>query len=413
VIVAGIRRLGTRLVAVVDQGGQAQDRAGRLTLIVASTTVAVLAVAWVGTYLLLDRPVAAAIPLTYQVATVIGLIAVARGRSFAAFRASQLAMMTILPFALQWAIGGYAASSAVSLWALVVALGAVFFLGARGAVKWFVAFGVLTIISVAADPYLAAQATPLPPGVRTVFFGLNVMGVAIASYLELQYFVREREAALVALDAEHARSEALLRNILPGSIADRLKGGATVLADAHPAVTVLFADIVDFTPYAERTGPEDVVQLLDRVFSAFDDVADAHGLEKIKTIGDAYLLVGGLPEARDDHAMAVARASLDLISASDRLSRETGIPLRIRVGMDTGPVVAGVIGRRKFSYDLWGDTVNTASRMESNGAAGRINVTGRVEATLRDEFEFEPRGPVEVKGKGSIEAFFLIGPRAT
>lgn len=410
-IVAGFRRLGTRLVAVVDHGGQPQDRAGRVTLIVASTTIVVLAFVWVATYLLLDRPLAAAIPFAYQVATVIGLIAVARGRSFVAFRTSQLAMMSILPFALQWAIGGYAESSAVSLWALVVALGAVFFLGARGAVKWFLAFGVLTIISMAADPYLAAQATPLPPAIRTVFFGLNVMGVAIASYLELQYFVRERETALIALDAEHARSERLLRNILPGAIADRLKAGATLLADAHPAVTVLFADIVDFTPYAERTGPQEVVQLLDRVFSAFDDVADAHGLEKIKTIGDAYLLVGGLPEARDDHTSAVARAALDLVEASERLAIDTGVPLRIRVGIDTGPVVAGVIGRRKFSYDLWGNTVNTASRMEANGVPGRINVTGRVEAALRDMFEFEPRGRIAIKGRGDLEAFFLIGPR--
>lgn len=410
-IVAGIRSLRTRLLVAVDRGIDSQDRAGRATLVVASTSIATLSILWVATYLALGQPKAAAVPFTYQVATAVGLAAVARGASFRAFRTSQIGMMTVLPFVLQWTIGGYTASSAVSLWALVAALGAVFFLGAPGAVKWFIAFCALTVVSAIIDPAVSAAVTPPSSSIRTAFFGLNVLGVALTAYLVVQYFVRQREAALVALDAEHVRSEELLHNILPRSIADRLKAGATVLADAHPAVTVLFADVVDFTPYAERTAPAEVVRILDRIFSAFDEIADRHGLEKIKTIGDAYLLVGGLPDARPDHVEAVARASLDLVRVSDSLATETGISLRIRVGIDTGPVVAGVIGRRKFSYDLWGDTVNTAARMESNGAPGRVNVTGRVEAALRDSFAFEPRGQIRVKGKGAVEAFFLLGPR--
>ncbi|MEO5918452.1 MAG: adenylate/guanylate cyclase domain-containing protein [Candidatus Limnocylindrales bacterium] len=228
----------------------------------------------------------------------------------------------------------------------------------------------------------------------------------------VQFFVRQREAALDALDVEHQRSETLLLNVLPRAIAERLKAGATTIADAHPEVTVLFADVVDFTPYAERTRPEEVVSVLDGIFTAFDEIADRHGLEKIKTIGDAYLLVGGLPEPRADHARTVALAALELVEANDRLATATGTGFKIRIGMDSGPVIAGVIGRRKFSYDLWGDTVNTAARMESHGAAGRIHVTGRVEAQLRGAFHFEPRGTINLKGKGATEAFFLVGPRA-
>ncbi|TAL06874.1 MAG: hypothetical protein EPO00_10315, partial [Chloroflexota bacterium] len=234
---------------------------------------------------------------------------------------------------------------------------------------------------------------------------------ATTAYLIVQYFVRQREAAIVALDAERHRSDELLRNILPETIAAQLKDGATVLADAHPAVTVLFADIVDFTRYADRTPPADVVRVLDTVFRAFDDVADRHELEKIKTIGDAYLLVGGLPEPRADHVDAVARAALELVEASRSVTIDGGAPLQIRIGIDTGPVVAGVIGRKKFSYDLWGDTVNTASRMESSGVSGRINVTARVESALRGRFDFEPRGEIVIKGKGAVPAYFLLGER--
>ncbi|MBF8289256.1 MAG: Adenylate/guanylate cyclase protein [Chloroflexi bacterium] len=386
--------------------------ARRSTLVAASLTVTALAITWVLTYLALGRPLAAAIPFTYQVATVIGLIVISRGRGFRVFRLSQIALMTVLPFALQWSLGGWAASSVVSWWALVAALGAVLFVGAAGSVPWFLAFAGLTILSAVVDPWLAAGAVLLPDLVRTTFFGLNVLGPAATAFVIVQLFVRQREAAMAALDAEHLRSEGLLLNVLPRAIAERLKAGAGTIADAYPAVTVLFADVVDFTPFADRTAPADVVRILDRIFSAFDEIADRHGLEKIKTIGDAYLLVGGLPEPRADHAAAVALAALDLIDASERLAEETGLGLRIRIGMDTGPVVAGVIGRRKFSYDLWGDTVNTAARMESHGSAGRIHVTGRMEALLRDAFALEPRGPISLKGKGEIDAWFLVGARA-
>jgi adenylate cyclase len=218
-----------------------------------------------------------------------------------------------------------------------------------------------------------------------------------------------------ALDAEHRlllaereRSERLLLNVLPAPIAARLKRGEAVIADEFPEVTVLFADLVDFTRRSRDATPEQVVRVLDELFSALDRLAGRHGLEKIKTVGDAYMVVGGLPEPRPDHAEAVAEMALAVREEVPRHLDPDGQPLAVRIGIATGPVVAGVIGRRKFSYDLWGDTVNTASRMESGGVAGCIQVTDRTYRRLRDRYRFQRRGPVQVKGKGQLVTWFLV-----
>jgi class 3 adenylate cyclase len=224
--------------------------------------------------------------------------------------------------------------------------------------------------------------------------------------------VRSRQA----LDREHRlllaeqeRSERLLLNVLPAPIAARLKAGEAVIADAFPEVTVLFADIVDFTRRSRRIGPAQVVQALNELFSAFDRLAQRHGLEKIKTIGDAYMVAGGLPTPRPDHAEAVAEMALAMREEVARRVGPTGRPLQVRIGIDTGPVVAGVIGRSKFSYDLWGDTVNTASRMESQGLPGCIQVTERTYQRLRNRYRFEQRGPIQVRGKTTMVTYLLLG----
>jgi class 3 adenylate cyclase len=211
------------------------------------------------------------------------------------------------------------------------------------------------------------------------------------------------------LQAEQERSERLLLNVLPAPIAARLKQGEAVIADRFPEVTVLFADLVDFTASSDRSSPERVVQVLADLFTAFDRLAARHRLEKIKTVGDAYMVAGGLPEPRPDHAEAVAEMALALREEAGRHLDPAGRPLDLRIGIDSGPVVAGVIGRRKFSYDLWGDTVNTASRMESTGVAGCIQVTERTWRRLRGRYRFQRRGPVQVKGKGELVTWFLVG----
>jgi adenylate cyclase len=400
-----IRRLVERLAFVgVAASDSEESRVQKVTLTLAAVTVTVFAVIWVATYLALGLPEPAAIPFTYQLVSIASLAVFARTKDYRFFRFSQLVLIILLPFLLQWSLGGYVASSAVSLWALEGAFGAMFFYNARQAIPWFALFLALTAISGLAEPLLAPHAAPIPTPVRDAFFVLNVVGVSVTAYLLLQYAVRSRDAAL-------ASSERLLLNVLPRTIAERLKHETGIIAESHDDVTVLFADVVDFTPFTERTAPERVVGVLDEIFSAFDRLAEWLGVEKIKTIGDAYMVVAGLPEPRPDHAAAAADMALAMQEEVGRLCTTLNLDLAIRIGMQSGPVIAGVIGRRKFIYDLWGDTVNTASRMESSGLPGRIQVTPAVFERLRSSYDFEARGEIEVKGKGRLRTYLLIGRR--
>jgi class 3 adenylate cyclase len=392
--------------AGVAPGDPDDVRVQKVTLTLAALTATVLSIVWVGTYLALGLPVSAAIPLSYQVVSIVTMVVFARTKDLRFFRFSQLVLIFLLPFLLQWSLGGYVASSAVSLWTLLGAFGALFFYGAREAIPWFAAFLVLTAVSGLAEPWLAQRAAVIPISVRTAFFVLNIAGVSLTAYLLLQYAVRARDAAL-------ASSERLLLNILPRTIAERLKRETGIIAESHPDVTVVFADVVDFTPFTERTAPERVVGVLDEIFSAFDLLAERLGLEKIKTVGDAYMVVAGLPDPRADHVEAAADMALAMQAELARVCTTLGLELTIRVGMHSGPVIAGVIGRRKFIYDLWGDTVNTASRMESSGLPGRIQVTEAVYERLRSAYDFEARGDVEVKGKGRLRTYLLTGRLAT
>jgi class 3 adenylate cyclase len=227
----------------------------------------------------------------------------------------------------------------------------------------------------------------------------------LAAVLLLGEAIRTRRA----LALEQQRSERLLLNVLPAPIATRLKAGEAVIADAFGEVTVLFADLVDFTRHSRQVSPAQVVATLNKLFSAFDALAQRQGLEKIKTIGDAYMVAGGLPTPRPDHAQAIAELALAMQAEVTRYTDPSGQPLQVRIGIDTGPVEAGVIGTSKFSYDLWGDTVNTASRMESHGTAGCIQVTQRTYQRLRDGYRFEPRGRIPVRGMGEMDTYFLLG----
>jgi adenylate cyclase len=399
----GIRPLIERLANLGVTPGDSDDiRVQKVTLTLAAIVVTLLSFVWVGTYLALGLPASAAIPFAYQVISVVTLAVFARTKDYRFFRFSQVVLIILLPFLLQWSLGGYAASSAVSLWALEGALGALFFYSARDAIPSFVAFVALTVVSGFAEPFLSPHAAAIPTPIVTAFFVLNIVGVSLTAYLLLQVAIRARDTAL-------ASSERLLLNVLPRSIAERLKRETGIIAESHDDVTVVFADVVDFTPFTERTAPERVVGVLDEVFSAFDLLAERLGLEKIKTVGDAYMVVAGLPEPRADHAEAGADMALAMQRELSRLCTALNLELQIRVGIQSGPVIAGVIGRRKFIYDLWGDTVNTASRMESSGLPGRIQVTQDVFERLRSAFQFEERGEVEVKGKGRLRTYLLIG----
>jgi class 3 adenylate cyclase/CheY-like chemotaxis protein len=225
---------------------------------------------------------------------------------------------------------------------------------------------------------------------------------------------RDQELTYLAeIERERKKAEDLLLNILPDTIAQRLKRGESPIADIFMDVTVMFADIVGFTHLTERIAPEKMVSILNKVFSAFDNMAHHYGLEKIKTIGDAYMVVGGLPTPRPDHAQAVAEMALEMQQLANLFSMDDGTGLTLRIGINTGPAVAAVIGNKKFSYDLWGDTVNTASRMESHGIPGRIQLTEATYQHLNQDYVLEKRGAIEVKGKGKLVTYFLEGRKDT
>ncbi len=219
--------------------------------------------------------------------------------------------------------------------------------------------------------------------------------------------ISERKAAEARLRSEQEKSETLLLNILPSAIAEKLKNGENNIADGFASVTILFADIVGFTQLSQQVSPADLVQLLNHIFSAFDRLSEKHQLEKIKTIGDAYMVVGGLPIHRPDHAEAIAAMALDMQDAIADFNAQNKFDLTMRIGINSGPVVAGVIGTKKFIYDLWGDAVNTASRMESHGIPGEIQVTESTYDLLKNKYSFQPRGKIHIKGKGEMMTYLL------
>jgi class 3 adenylate cyclase len=259
---------------------------------------------------------------------------------------------------------------------------------------------VVKCIKLGAEDYLFKPFNPV------------LLQARVDSCLEKKWLRDQDQAYLKRLEAEQQRSEQLLLNILPAPVADRLKASNGIIAESFAEATVLFADIIDFTRLSSLLSHSELVELLNEVFSVFDRLTEQYGLEKIKTIGDAYMVVGGLPTPREDHVEAIARMALDMLEAITHFSVQNGEQLQLRLGIHTGPVIAGIIGKKKFSYDLWGDTVNIASRMESHGLPGRIQVTQAVYECLRDQYHFEKRGPIDVKGKGELITYLLTGRQA-
>ena len=299
---SGIIQRFAAIGALPDDTEDERIRKGALTL--AAGMISALAPIWVITYLLLDLPVSAAIPFVYVLISLVSLAVFARTKRYRVFRTMQLSLMLALPFALQWSLGGFIPSSGVALWALDVS-------PRRADVRRHTGGGSLVHRVPGADRRLARARTDPDPGrvpetVQVAFLALNITGVSLTAYLLLQYFVRERER-------EHERSERLLLNVLPEPVAMRLKRNEGVIADRFEQATVLFADIVDFTPISAEIPPHEVVELLDAVFSDFDDLAERYGLEKIKTIGDAYMVASGIPTPRPDHVRAVADMALAML----------------------------------------------------------------------------------------------------
>jgi guanylate cyclase len=271
---------------------------------------------------------------------------------------------------------------------------------------WFAATVLLITLSALLQPYLRPT-NNFPESFLTGLFVIHTLGLAILEFVPIFYFTNQRDSAFRLLHEAQAKTEGLLLNILPREIAAILKAENRVIADHFESASVLFADAVNFTPMSAQMTPTELVELLNEVFTAFDALVEKNGLEKIKTIGDCYMVASGVPRPREDHAQALAQLALDMQELVGEREFCGHKRLFFRVGINSGPVVAGVIGRRKFIYDLWGDAVNTASRMESHGKGGKIQITRATYELIKDEFLCEPQGAMPIKGKGQMEIWHV------
>ncbi len=362
-------------------------------------------VVWGCLYWIVGEHAVALTPWAYVTGSVISLAVFARTRNFAFLRTAQLLLILVAPALGTVMLGGLDESSSVILWSLLAPLGAVAFDRPGRAWPWFAAFVATLVLTLALSEVVRPNGAELPRGFVHTFDVLNIVVVSLVAMLLLVTFARGRDAA-------QARVETLLLNVLPAEIAQRLQSDPHLIADHFDDASILFADVVDFTPLSSRLDAREVVGLLDRLFTSFDELVDRYEVEKIKTIGDCYMVAAGVPRRRPGHAHALAGLALEMRECARTCLIDGSEPdLRLRIGISSGPVVAGVIGRRRFLYDLWGDTVNMASRMESHGMPDEIQITRSTWELLRDDFVAEPIGLVDVKGKGAVETWRLVGPR--
>lgn len=403
-----LTRLGSRLLGLVSRIGadptdSAEMRMRKTLLVSFILIVTPTGVIWGLLYLINGEVIAALLPLTYTVLSVGAIIVFHRTHDFTLFRREELVGILLTPFVLGVVLGGLVPSSGIVLWSFLAPLGAIAFVSPRLAWRWFAVFLLLVALTTPVAAVVRPIPAELPATLVLAFLTLNIGAVAFAAFFLLATLARQRQ------DAQE-QADDLLLNILPATIAERLKSDRGQIAEHHDDVTVLFADVVDFTPMAAELSASDIVGLLDGLFTDFDDLVDRRGVEKIKTVGDAYMVAAGVPIARADHACVMATLALEMSDLAANHPRNDGTGIRLRIGIASGPVVAGVIGRRKFIYDLWGDTVNVASRMESQGTPGRIQVAEATHELIKDAFVFEARGMVEIKGRGPIRTWYLVGP---
>jgi adenylate cyclase len=376
------------------------------------------AMLWLAIYWSMGYQYSTAIPLIFQGLSAITIWLYWKYRRVYIFAIIQLALILFTPFAMQWSIGNFVNASGVSLWGLMAPVGAVTVLGTRQSMPWFFAWLFMTVMAGTFDYLLAGTVKSFDLSTVAVFFVLNFSAISVMIYSLLWYFANEKQKLRALVDETHAevlaekeRSERLLLNILPAAIAERLKRNEINIAQGHADVTVMFADIVGFTRMTEELSPVETVKILNDVFSVFDELADKHGVEKIKTIGDAYMAAAGLDAGAQIHyADAVARMALEMQEKMAEYRARTGERIELRIGIGTGPVVAGVIGKKKFIYDMWGDTVNVAFRMAADARAGAVQVDLMTHRRLHNRFRFDEQHEVDIKGKGRMQVFHLIGP---
>jgi adenylate cyclase len=361
---------------------------------------------WSILYFLLGEHVAGTIPLGYVIASSLSLVIFHWTRHYKFLLFTQLLLILFLPFLLMIALGGFIKSSAVILWSLLSPLGAMMFGEPRQGLRWLAAYLSLMVISGYFE-FHPLVSSSLPSATIILFFILNIGTVSAIAIILLAYFVNQKNQLFALLRNEQAKSENLLLNILPKEIAAILKNESRTIADHYEDASVLFADMVGFTPLSAELPPVEMVELLNEVFSFFDSLLDKYAVEKIRTIGDSYMVASGVPRGRPDHAQTLVRMALEMRDYVATHTFRNGRRVSFRIGINSGSMIGGVIGKRKFVYDVWGDAVNIASRMESHGLGNAIQITGATYELIKDEFICEPRGAVHVKGKGEMEVWLV------
>ncbi|RTL54982.1 MAG: adenylate/guanylate cyclase domain-containing protein [Rhodocyclaceae bacterium] len=406
--------------AGIEPGDSEQLRLAKSLLVFATGLVSSAAMVWLGIYWILGPQLSSTYPYIFELLLAGNLLLYIKTRNFDFFRVTQIGLFLFVPFAVQWSIGNFVTASGVILWGLLAPVGALVIFGIEGSLAWFLAWIFFTGLSGFFDWYLAdmmPKVPPVPMRTSVVFFALNFMAVSTLLYILLRHAITEQrkiglrlEEAHAQLQVEQERAEKLLLNILPAPVAKRLKESNQTIADGFADATVMFADIVNFTQVAAGMSPSQVFAMLNRIFSAFDDLAEQFGLEKIKTIGDAYMVAGGINDETTDYTAAIANMA---VSMRNLLARDFAVNtshLKIRIGIGTGPVVAGVVGKKKFIYDLWGDTVNIASRITSEGSPGSIHCDQKTRDRLHADFDLSQPITLTLKGKGEMTIYEILGP---
>jgi adenylate cyclase len=412
---AMLSNLSNRVITPNDTDEQ---KLQKTLLIFACGLMGFAAMLWLVIYHAMGIRYSATVPLIYLAVSGTTLAIYLWNLNFEFFRFAQTSLYLFVPFIMQWSIGSYVTSSGVMLWALLAPIGVMVFQGPKESVPWFFAYLVMTAVSGFFDYYLAygtEKTIGMPMQTIAVFFVLNFAAMSTIVYLLVVYFVRQKDRLKEALDRQHAllqveqeRSERLLLNVLPGHIAERLKRDPSVIADGLADCTVMFADLTDFTRLTEELPPRDMVAMLNEVFSWFDALAEKYNVEKIKTIGDAYMVAGGLLDHDAQYTEAIVNMALDARDKLSELKTGAGNSLGIHIGIGSGPVVAGVIGVKKFIYDLWGNAVNQAARLTSEATSGGILVDATTYRRLCGLYQFEGPEPLIVKGQRQLTAYRLI-----
>jgi guanylate cyclase len=390
----------------IDPNDSGEVRLQKSSLVLGSFMFIFAGALWGVLYFALGKTIAGWIPLSYAVVSLLSIVLFHVTRRFQFFLISQLLLILLLPFLLMIALGGFIQSSGVILWSLISPMIALLFFEPRRAFRWLASYLGLVALSGFFE-FRPLVLSSLPPMIVTLFFVMNIGAVSAILIVLLAYFVGQKNLLFGLLRTEQEKSDNLLLNILPKDVATRLKRGEELIADNYESVSILFVDLVDFTPLSAVCDPKAMLALLSEIFSYFAQLIEKYGVEKIQTVGDSYMVAAGLPTPSHNHAEVVTQLALDIRAYFERGVFLEGHPLNCRIGINSGPIMAGVIERKKISYNVWGDTVNTASRMQSHGIPGQIQISESTYELIKEQFTCEPRGAVNVKGKGEMEVWLV------